>query len=189
MTDKISSRDATHDETPVSDEVFNWMLGLPTPALVQVMLDSGRFKAEERAYFERLLDGLRTSRSETPRKPDYERCFDAAFKALKLLNSTRPTWNGPIHRAAALLLEATGPQPETPVSATALNENERAELERLRSQPSYWAQNNGAVLEDSDRYRWFRDDCDRERQEEIIESADGKADMLDHHIDKGRCGL
>lgn len=44
--------------------------------------------------------------------PNYERCFDAAFKALQLLNSTRPTWNGPIHRAAALLLEATGPQPE-----------------------------------------------------------------------------
>ena len=44
---------------------------------------------------------------------------DAAFKALQLLNSTRATWNGPIHRAAALLLEATGPQPEAPLSETA----------------------------------------------------------------------
>lgn len=75
------------------------------------------------------------------------------------------------------------------VSGAALTTDERAELERLRSQPYYWAQNNGDVLEDSDRYRWFRDECGLDRQAEIVEAAEGVADMLDHHIDKGRCGL
>lgn len=74
-------------------------------------------------------------------------------------------------------------------SATPLSTDERAELERLRSKPYYWAQNNGEIIEDSDRYRWFRDDCGLDQQAEIVEAAEGVADMLDHHIDKGRCGL
>ena len=43
----------------------------------------------------------------------YQRCFDAAFKALQRLNATRPTWNGPIHQAAALLREVTEPKGDT----------------------------------------------------------------------------
>ena len=43
----------------------------------------------------------------------YERCFDAAFKALGRLESVRFMWNGPIHEAAALLRDATGPQGST----------------------------------------------------------------------------
>ena len=38
------------------------------------------------------------------------RMFDAAFNALQRLNAGRSVWNGPIHQAAAILLEATGPQ-------------------------------------------------------------------------------
>lgn len=41
---------------------------------------------------------------------------------------------------------------------------------------------------DAERYQWFRD-CGLERQADIVEAADGKRHMLDHHIDKGRCGL
>jgi hypothetical protein len=43
--------------------------------------------------------------------------------------------------------------------------------------------------EDAERYRWFRDECGYERQMDILEASEGVADMLDHHIDKGRCGL
>ena len=38
------------------------------------------------------------------------RMFKAAFDALQRLNAGRSAWNGPIHQAAAILLEATGPQ-------------------------------------------------------------------------------
>jgi hypothetical protein len=48
------------------------------------------------------------------------RCFDAAFKALERLDSVRFMWNGPIHQAAALLREATGPQ--------TINSNQRGHL-------------------------------------------------------------
>lgn len=42
--------------------------------------------------------------------------------------------------------------------------------------------------EDAQRYLWFRDECDASRRIEIVELAtDGL--LLDHHIDKGRCGL
>lgn len=41
---------------------------------------------------------------------------------------------------------------------------------------------------DAERYRWFRD-CGSERQIEIVEMAEGKRNMLEHHIDKGMCGL
>lgn len=43
--------------------------------------------------------------------------------------------------------------------------------------------------EDAARYRWFRDECDLDRRVEILEVSEGVADYLDHHIDKGRCGL
>ena len=43
--------------------------------------------------------------------------------------------------------------------------------------------------EDAERYRWFRDWCDYDRQYAILDAAEGVADILDHHIDKGRCGL
>ena len=57
----------------------------------------------------------KTERSATG--PSYERCFDAALKALEHLDSTRPFWNGPIHQAAAVLRKAVGPQPDVaPVS-------------------------------------------------------------------------
>lgn len=45
------------------------------------------------------------------------------------------------------------------------------------------------ALEDAARYRWFRDECGLARQIEIVESAEGVSYMLEHHIDKGRCGL
>lgn len=45
-----------------------------------------------------------------------------------------------------------------------------------------------AISEDAERYRWFRDHCSQERRLTICDYAtDGG--MLDHHIDKGRCGL
>ena len=40
----------------------------------------------------------------------YDRVFNAAFAALEQLNSARYMWNGPIHKSANLLLDATGPQ-------------------------------------------------------------------------------
>lgn len=43
--------------------------------------------------------------------------------------------------------------------------------------------------EDAARYRWFRDDCGMERQLEIVEASEGVSYMLEHHIDKGRCGI
>lgn len=43
--------------------------------------------------------------------------------------------------------------------------------------------------EDGERYRWFRDECDEARRIEILEASEGIADLIDHHIDKGRCGL
>lgn len=42
--------------------------------------------------------------------------------------------------------------------------------------------------EDGERYRWFRNECDWERRIEIAEYAEDGG-HLDHHIDKGRCGL
>jgi hypothetical protein len=42
--------------------------------------------------------------------------------------------------------------------------------------------------EDAARYRWFRDECSHDRRVEITEIS-GTPDMLEHHIDKGRCGL
>ena len=42
--------------------------------------------------------------------PNYERCFDAICKALEILERNRSTWNGPVHRAVAVLVEAVGPQ-------------------------------------------------------------------------------
>lgn len=42
--------------------------------------------------------------------------------------------------------------------------------------------------EDAERYRWFRQ-CPTDRQQEIMELAGEHPEMLDHHIDKGRCGL
>ena len=39
------------------------------------------------------------------------RMFKAAFDALQRLNAGRSAWNGPIHQAAAILRDATGPQP------------------------------------------------------------------------------
>lgn len=45
------------------------------------------------------------------------------------------------------------------------------------------------TLVDAERYRWFRDECSQERQIVIIEMSEGRPELLEHHIDKGRCGL
>jgi hypothetical protein len=64
-------------------------------------------------HFKMAMEEAITAR---PEARPYERCFDAAIEALRLLDSTRPTWNGPIHRAVAVLREATGPQDVTPMN-------------------------------------------------------------------------
>lgn len=46
----------------------------------------------------------------------------------------------------------------------------------------------GTDAEDAARYRWLRDQCSFERRITIMEYAD-KGYLLDHHIDKGMCGL
>lgn len=43
--------------------------------------------------------------------------------------------------------------------------------------------------EDGERYRWFRNECAWFRRADIVEVAGEDAAMLDHYIDKGRCGL
>lgn len=44
--------------------------------------------------------------------------------------------------------------------------------------------------EDAERYRWLRDQCTPMRRMVIMEQIEGDpGHMLDHHIDKGRCGL
>lgn len=55
----------------------------------------------------------------------HDRCFDAAFKALTLLDGVRYMWNGPIHRAVGLLRDATGPQPESAPSEKGESKTER----------------------------------------------------------------
>lgn len=45
------------------------------------------------------------------------------------------------------------------------------------------------LTEEAERYRWFRDKCDQDRRIEILEASEGIADLIDHHIDKGRVGL
>lgn len=70
----------------------------------------------------------------------YERCFDAAFKALERLDSVRFMWNGPIHQAAALLREATGPQSAVPSAMSAPPADPEAD----------------ALQRDAARYRWLR---------------------------------
>lgn len=42
--------------------------------------------------------------------------------------------------------------------------------------------------EDAARYRWLRDQCPYDQRIVIAEMAD-EGYLLDHHIDKGRCGL
>ena len=42
---------------------------------------------------------------------------------------------------------------------------------------------------DAERYRWLRDECDHARRSEIVSVSGNDPSMLDHHIDKGRCGL
>jgi hypothetical protein len=49
----------------------------------------------------------------------YERCFNAAIKALERLDSVRYMWNGPIIQAVVFLREATGPQPDAAPDAGA----------------------------------------------------------------------
>lgn len=44
------------------------------------------------------------------------------------------------------------------------------------------------TLIDAERYRWLRDECVYTRRVEIAEAAT-EDHLLDHHIDKGRCGL
>lgn len=43
--------------------------------------------------------------------------------------------------------------------------------------------------EDGERYRWFRNECSWARRSDIVDVAAEEPDLLDHHIDKGRCGL
>lgn len=72
--------------------------------------------------------------------------------------------------------------------------NARALVERFFAQsetptmPATSAEVHDTLI-DAERYRWFRDECSVTRQLEIVEYTDGSPDMLDHHIDKGRCGL
>lgn len=44
------------------------------------------------------------------------------------------------------------------------------------------------TLIDAERYRWFRDECDKARRIDIAELSE-RPDLLDHQIDKGRVGL
>jgi hypothetical protein len=44
------------------------------------------------------------------------------------------------------------------------------------------------ALDDAMRYRWLRDECVYSRRVAIAELATTD-DLLDHHIDKGMCGL
>lgn len=66
-------------------------------------------------------------------------------------------------------------------------ERELAEAYRLAVDPAA-ALVKLETAEDAERYRWFRD-CPTERQLDILELAGEFPEMLDHHIDKGRCGL
>jgi hypothetical protein len=54
----------------------------------------------------------------------YERCFNAAIKALERLDSVRYMWNGPIIQAVVFLREATGPQPDAAPDAGATSGRE-----------------------------------------------------------------
>ena len=45
------------------------------------------------------------------------------------------------------------------------------------------------TLIDAERWRWFRDHSDHEERAAIVEYAEDRSDLLDHHIDKARCGL
>lgn len=100
MTDKSSSPFATGERLADQLEEYWMSLGKPESVTINVGL---------------LNDVVQALRSEI--MPNYERCFDAACKALERLNSVRSMWNGPIHIAAALLRDATGPQPDAPASA------------------------------------------------------------------------
>lgn len=51
-------------------------------------------------HYQRMAEELRLDR---------DRLFAAAFEALRLLNGNRAFWNGPQHRAAAVLRAVTEP--------------------------------------------------------------------------------
>jgi hypothetical protein len=63
----------------------------------------------------------------------------------------------------------------------------RTEIRQLREQASRSETVKPDL--DADRYRWLRDQCGYHRQQEIVEASNGSGMMLDHHIDKGMCGL
>lgn len=64
--------------------------------------------------------------------------------------------------------------------------NHRAEEARLVM--ALEEQPGPRIEEDAERYRWWRQ-CPTEHQHEILELSGEHPEMLDHHIDKGRCGL
>lgn len=81
----------------------------------------------------------------------YQRCFDAAFKALETLDSVRFMWNGPIHKAVALLRAATGPNP-SPVSISGVPIEVRVALLILLNHVEPGWENCNAVVK-----RWLMD--------------------------------
>lgn len=105
-------------------------------------------------------------------KPWIDQLCDLALKGLRAEAATCATCGGVVY------VRVGEPRPDC---------NETLPLSATTS--AGHAEDTVDILVDSERYRWFRDHCDQDRRIEILEASEGIADLIDHHIDKGRCGL